>query len=90
MYCAYCGSYISDDATFCSKCGRQQQTAYAMAYNPGPQVNPMETQMAFQTQKNAIRQSEINRLNETINYFMYRKPEFDEYDVVCKKLNEYS
>ena len=46
--------------------------------------------MAYQAQKSSIRQSEINRLHETINYFLYKKPEFDEYDVVCNKLNVYS
>lgn len=47
MYCKYCGKELSNDASFCSNCGKQtfeSQSNTAYTYTP-PTNNPMSAQL---------------------------------------------
>ena len=46
MYCKYCGTELSNDANFCSNCGKQiseQQSGGGYSYTP-PTINPLNGQ----------------------------------------------
>ena len=79
MYCSKCGKQISEDSSFCTYCG-----------NPLKEVTAPAQTVDFQTQKNDIRQSELNVLADAYNYFNKKKSIYNEYDSVCDSLNYYS
>ncbi len=91
MFCSSCGKQIPDNSTFCSGCGAQvgpiMQAQVVPTQNWGA-PDPLQSQ--FQMQKNAVRQSEIQSMQQTIQYFMQKKDVFDEYDAVSTLVQHYA
>lgn len=81
MFCSNCGKQIADDAAFCMHCGKNLSAAPAQ---------PAQPAVDFQAQKNSIRESEIKALSDALNYFSQKKSEFEEYDLVCDLVNDFS
>lgn len=79
MFCPHCGQQNIANAIFCNFCGKNI-TVY-----PVPNFRN-----DFQLQKQTIRQSELQKLNDTYNYFAPERDTFAEYDRVCKRLAHYS
>lgn len=92
MFCIYCGTQVAD-GEFCPHCGKRIALSQTN-YTPDPQAQTLDAVEAqllqFQVQKNAVRQSEINSLNNAIRHFSQKKAEFDEYDTVCNLVNDYA
>lgn len=86
MFCPFCGAQVMDGASFCNACGGNITGAPAPAHNTAPAYNPVD----YQTQKNAVRESEMTALAKTIDHFNLKKNEFDQYDAVCELVNYYS
>ncbi len=94
MFCSKCGQQIPDNSTFCSACGNQVSGSSNVAVStPAPTTNydyNAQMQVQFQMQKNAVRQSEMQSLNNAIQYFFQKKAQFDEFDAVSELVNYYS
>ncbi len=80
MFCPKCGQQIADDSSFCMHCGNSISGAVA----------PVQPVVDFQAQKNNVRQSELNALNNAYEYFSQKRSEFEEYDAVCTLVNYYA
>lgn len=81
MFCPHCGKQTVDGVAFCSSCGG--------ALAPVA-VQPQQSAAEFQTQKNAIRQSEMKELNDAMVYFAPKAEQFQAYDRICDLLAHYS
>lgn len=82
MFCPYCGSQTADGASFCVACGKNIASVAP--------TQPAQPAVDFQANKNAVRQSEINALSKAIRYFSEKQSEFEEYDLVCDLVNDFS
>lgn len=82
MFCSKCGASLPDGSAFCSACGTNLAAVAA----------PVQVQVMpdYQSQKNAVRQSEINELARTIEYFSHKSDEFEYYDACCTLVNYYA
>ncbi len=78
MFCSKCGNQIPDNSVFCSACGAQVN-----------QAGNIQFQAQFQAQKNAIRQSEIQAVNNAINYFSQQKYTFEKFYNTFESVNYY-
>lgn len=103
MFCSNCGTKLDQNAVFCSECGQKVNQDAAPA--PQPEVQPVfaqpEAQPVFAQQpqnpfggdfvnrRAMLRQEEMDSLTNAYNYFMQKKPVYDEYVEVCKKVNYY-
>jgi len=103
MFCSNCGTKLDQNAVFCSECGQKVNQDAAPA--PQPEVQPVfaqpEAQPVFAQQpqnpfggdfvnrREMLRQEEMDSLTNAYNYFMQKKPVYDEYVEVCKKVNYY-
>ena len=83
MFCPFCGATVADGAAFCSTCGKSLSAQPSVAVQAPPITD-------YQAQKNAVRQSEINALDNGLRYFMQKKDDFDAYDMVCELVNYYA
>ncbi len=82
MFCSNCGRQIPDNSLFCNECGNSVSSN--VTSNP---IAQMENQ--FQMQKNAIRQSEIQALEQALTYFSQKIGVFNEYDAVSNYVDYY-
>ncbi len=82
MFCSKCGQQIPDNSVFCRSCGAQ--IAQGQTFDAAQQL-----QNQYMMQKNAIRQSEIQALDQTIHYFYAKKPAFDELKYAAWKVRYY-
>lgn len=78
MYCSNCGSQVPDGVAFCSDCG------FRVA------GSTQEQMQQFQRQKNVVRQSEIEVLENAISYFGQKRVLYNKYDCVSDRLAHYS
>ena len=82
MFCSKCGQQIPDNSSFCMYCGATFNGS-ATPVSVAPAVD-------YQVEKNKIRQSELNALNDVYNYFCKKNNQYIEYDNVCKELKHYA
>ena len=83
MFCPKCGKQILDQSFFCMYCG-----ANIAILTPINQNNQLDFE--FQNHRKAVRDSEINLLNNLLQYFSQKKEIYDEYDNASELLIYYS
>ncbi len=83
MFCPKCGQQIADDAQFCMHCGNAINAT-------APAPAPAQPVVDYQAQKNAIRQSEMKSLSDALEHFNKKRSEFEEYDLVCDLVGDFS
>lgn len=88
MFCSNCGAQIPEGGKFCSGCGQAINADGTVT--PVVQAPAVDNMIAFQAQKNALRQSEIGALENTLAHFNQKRTEFEEYDLVCELVNDFS
>jgi hypothetical protein len=75
-YCVYCGTEISDDAKFCSQCGKEQKKE--------SEINQKKQEEITIAEKDNL----IESLDKAKNYFQQKQSTYDEYDDLLKKKSE--
>lgn len=91
MFCPYCGSELVDSSSFCMNCGKKvaslsEQEAFSSPIQSSADIQVQQ----YQTQKNAVRKSELDSLTNALSHFSQKAAQFKEYDYVCDRLRYYA